>query len=177
MVFWIAQFFGLLGLFLMVISLFKSEKQEMLLFVILNGLSFSLEYFLLGAFSGMGSNLFGILRTMICMQKEKNIRYDKKWILVLIMIVYVLIGAYSYTGPITVLPIIAEEIYVLTIWQSKVPVIRYGTALMVILWFIYDIIVAAYPSAACDTIVFFSTVTSILINRKGKTEEGGIRDR
>lgn len=166
MTFWIAQFFGLLGLLVMIVGLFAHEKQKMLRYVVLNGMFFSVEYLLLGAFSGMGSNLFGIARTVMCMRKESDSRFDKKWLLALIAGVYALIGVGSYAGPISVLPILAEEIYVLSMWQSKVSVIRTGTAVMVVLWFIYDVVVAAYPSAVCDGIVFISTLASIAVNRR-----------
>lgn len=72
MMYWIAQGFGLLGLIVMVISLFQKDKDKMLNFVVLNGFFFGIEYLLLKAFSGMFSNFFGILRTFISKEKEKR---------------------------------------------------------------------------------------------------------
>ena len=165
MIIWIAQFSGVLGLAVMVRSLFKEQKKEMLFFVILNGLFFSIEYFFLGAFAGMFSNLFGIFRTMICSRKETDERVNKKVFLWGIMIIYLIIGIAGFDGWISLLPILASEIYVVSIWQSNITYIRYGTASMVVLWFIYDLIVAAYPSAVCDVIVFISTVISIYVSK------------
>lgn len=72
MMYWIAQGFGLLGLIVMVISLFQKDKDKMLNFVVLNGFFFGIEYLLLKAFSGMFSNFFGILRTFISKKKKRR---------------------------------------------------------------------------------------------------------
>lgn len=165
MKFYFAQFFGFVGLVAMIVGLFQSDKKKMLLFVVFNGLFFGVEYLLLGAFSGMYSNWFGVIRTILCEKKESDPRFNQKWILALIMFIYLVIGVVSYDSAVSLLPIIAEEIYVLSIWQSSPKVIRYGTGVMVLLWLAYDLIVAAYPSAACDLIVFVSTVTAIIMKK------------
>ena len=72
MIYWIAQGFGILGLLVMVISLFQKNKDRMLGYVVFNGIFFGIEYLLLGAYSGMFSNFFGIFRTYISKEKEKH---------------------------------------------------------------------------------------------------------
>lgn len=62
------------------------------------------------------------------------------------------------------MPIVAELIYVLTLWQKSVKRIRCGTLAMVILWLVYDIIVKAYPSMLTDIIVIISTLMAIYVN-------------
>ena len=138
MVYWIAQGFGILGLLVMVISLFQKNKDRMLGYVVFNGIFFGIEYLLLGAYSGMFSNFFGI----------------------------------SFDGKIvSLLPIIAEIIYVIALWQKDVKKIRIGTLLMVILWLIYDIFVKAYPSMITDLIVMSSTIVAIVIKDILKRKE------
>ena len=81
------------------------------------------------------------------------------------MIGYIIIGIITFDGHIiSLLPIIAELIYVITLWQKSVKRIRYGTLLMVILWLIYDVIVKAYPSLITDLIVMTSTIIAISVN-------------
>ena len=85
---------------------------------------------------------------------------------------YTIIGFISFDGKIiSVLPIIAEIIYVVTLWQKDVKKIRLGTLLMVILWLIYDIFVKAYPSMITDLIVMFSTIVAIIIKDILKRKE------
>ena len=165
MIYYIAQIFGILGLIVMIYSLFQKNKNKMLWFVVLNGLFFGCQYFLLQAYSGMLSNFFGILRTYICKEKEKRERLNKWYDFAFFMIGYIIIGIITFDGHIiSLLPIIAELIYVITLWQKSVKRIRYGTLLMVILWLIYDVIVKAYPSMITDLIVMTSTIIAISVN-------------
>lgn len=176
MIYWIAQGFGILGLIVMIISLFQKNKDRMLLYVVFNGIFFGIEYLLLKAYSGMFSNFFGIIRTYVSKEKEKKEKYDKWYFLTFFLIGYAIIGFISFDGKIiSLLPIIAEIIYVITLWQKDVKKIRIGTLLMVILWLIYDIFVKAYPSLITDLIVMSSTIIAIIIKdilkKEGKNNE------
>lgn len=172
MVYWIAQGFGVLGLLVMVISLFQKNKDKMLGYVVFNGIFFGIEYLLLGAYSGMFSNFFGIFRTYVSKEKEKHRNLNKWYILLFFIIGYTIIGFISFDGKIiSLLPIIAEIIYVITLWQKDVRRIRIGTLLMVILWLIYDIFVKAYPSMITDLIVMSSTIVAIVMKDVLKRRE------
>jgi hypothetical protein len=164
MVYYIAQLFGTLGLIVMILSLFQKNKNKMLIFIIFNGIFFGCQYLLLKAYSGMFSNFFGILRTYVCKEKENKKKLEKWYVLTFFIIGYLIIGYISYDGYISLLPIVAELIYVLTLWQKSVKRIRCGTLAMVILWLVYDIIVKAYPSMLTDIIVIISTLMAIYVN-------------
>ena len=163
MKYYIAQGFGVLGLLVMIISLFQKDKDKMLKYVVFNGIFFGIEYLLLNAYSGMFSNFFGIGRTYVSKEKENNEKLNKWYILMLFIVGYIIIGFISFDGKyISLLPIIAELIYVVTLWQKSVKKIRLGTLIMVILWLIYDIMVKAYPSLITDLIVMTSTIVAII---------------
>lgn len=176
MLYIVAQIFGIFGLLVMIISLFQKNKDKMLWYVVFNGLFFGIEYLLLGAYSGMFSNFFGIGRTYISKEKEKKEKLNKWYVLSFFIIGYIIIGFISFDGKlISLFPIIAEIIYVVTLWQKSVKKIRLGTLLMVILWLIYDIIVKAYPSMITDLIVITSTIVAIITNdilKKGDVVNG-----
>ena len=163
MKYYIAQGFGVLGLLVMIISLFQKDKDKMLKYVVFNGVFFGIEYLLLNAYSGMFSNFFGIGRTYVSKEKETNEKLNKWYILMFFIVGYIIIGLISFDGNyISLLPIIAELIYVVTLWQKSVKKIRLGTLIMVILWLIYDIMVKAYPSLITDLIVMTSTIVAII---------------
>lgn len=71
----------------------------------------------------------------------------------------------------SLLPIFAEIIYVITLWQKNVKKIRIGTLLMVLLWLVYDIFVKAYPSLITDLIVMSSTIIAIYLKDIRKKED------
>lgn len=171
MLYIIAQVFGVLGLLVMIISLFQKNKDKMLWYVVFNGVFFGIEYMLLGAYSGMFSNFFGIGRTIVSKEKETKESLNKWYVLLFFIVGYLVLGFISFDGKIiSLFPIVAEIIYVLTLWQKSVKKIRIGTLIMVILWLIYDIIVQAYPSMITDLIVMTFTIVAIItkdILRKG----------
>ena len=158
----IAQMFGVFGLIAMVISLFQKDRSRMLFFVVFNCIFFIVEYLLLGAFAGMGGNIVALARTVLFKKKDEDERFNKIWIYISVMVAYTVMTFLTFDGPISLLPIIEEYIYATALWQTNVSHIRYGTAIMVVFWLVYDIIVCAYPSAICDTIVFTSTIVSIV---------------
>lgn len=157
-----AQFFGMLGLIVMVLALFQKSRSKMLLFVNFNCIFFIIEYLLLGALAGVGSNLVALCRTILFKKRSENKKFDNIWIYTSVMAAYTITAILTYNGPISLLPIVAEYIYATALWQKDVRKIRYGTAIMVIFWLVYDILVQAWPSAICDMIVFVSTITSII---------------
>lgn len=162
----VAQVFGVFGLVAMVISLFQKDRSRMLFFVIFNCAFFIVEYLLLGAFAGMGGNIVALVRTFLFKKRDEDKRFDKIWIYIGVMVAYTVMAFLTFDGPISLLPIIAEYVYATALWQTNVSHIRYGTAIMVVFWLTYDIIVRAYPSAICDMIVFTSTIISIVRFRK-----------
>lgn len=164
MTYYIAQGFGVLGLLVMIISLFQKDKDKMLKYVVFNGIFFGIQYLLLHAYSGMFSNFFGIGRTYVSKEKEKNEKLDKWYVLMFFLVGYIIIGFISFDGIPSLLPIVGELIYVVTLWQKSVKRIRLGTLMMVILWLIYDVIVQAYPSLITDIIVMTSTIVAIITN-------------
>ena len=161
----IAQIFGILGLIVMIISLFQKDKSKMLIYIVFNGIFFGIQYLFLNAMVGMWSNFFGIIRTYVSNKKEEKEKLNKWYVVTFFLIGYIIIGLISFDGKIiSLLPIIAEIIYVISLWQKSTKKIRIGTLIMVILWLIYDIIVMAYPSAITDLIVLTSTVIAICVN-------------
>lgn len=167
----IAQVFGVFGLIAMVIALFQKKRGDMLSLVSLNCIFFSIEYLLLQAYAGMGSNVIALARTILFKKRAEDARFNKIWIYIGIMLAYTVIAVLTYQGPISLLPIAAEYIYATALWQIDVKRIRYGTAIMVVLWLIYDIIVKAWPSMVCDCIVLTTSILSIIKNRSGEQDE------
>ena len=122
--------------------------------------------------NSISSYLFDIKDYLYYLEKEKHKNLNKWYILLFFIIGYAIIGFISFDGKIvSLLPIIAEIIYVIALWQKDVKKIRIGTLLMVILWLIYDIFVKAYPSMITDLIVMSSTIVAIVIKDILKRKE------
>ena len=86
----------------------------------LDSICYFMQYILLGALSGAFTNIIGLIRTLIFKYKLLN----NKMIFIIILILYLIIGALTYNGIISILPVIAAFIYTSALWQDDIRIIR-----------------------------------------------------
>ena len=131
-----------------------------------------LQYIFLGAYSGAFTNVVGLLRTIIFSQKNKNKFFSTKIPLFGIIILYVIINIFTYDGISSLFPAIASIIYAIVLWQDDPKNIRIGSAIMLLMWFIYNLVVKAYVGALIEGILFMSALIAIIkldiINKTNK---------
>lgn len=158
----IAQIFGVLGSLSLLLSTWQKKRKQVLLFVSLDSLFYTIEYILLSAWSGAISNIVSLIRTILFMYKGKNKCFKQNIILYLVISAYIITGIFTYNGIISLFPIIVSILYAVCLWQDKVKNIHIGTALMLLGWCIYNLAVGAYASAISDSILFIGTLISIV---------------
>lgn len=161
-IFIIAQIFGLLGALSMLLSSWQKTRKRVLALITLDSILYFVQYLLLGALSGALSNIIGIIRTTIFMNKEKYKILQKDTILYLIITLYIIIGIFSYDGIISTFPVIVSILYSVVLWQDNVKTIRIGSSIMILSWLIYNISVGAYVGAIIETILFISSLLAVV---------------
>lgn len=171
----IAQIFGLLGALSMLLSSWQKTRKRVLVLITLDSIFYFIQYLLLGALSGALSNIIGIIRTTIFMNKEKNKLLQKDITLYLIITLYIIIGIFSYDGIISMFPVIVSILYSVILWQDNIKTIRIGTVIMILSWVIYNISVGAYVGALIETILFISSLLAVIkfdiLNKPLKTKK------
>lgn len=166
-----AQIFGLLGATAMLLSNWQKGKNKVLSFLILDSICYFMQYILLGALSGAFTNIIGLIRALICKYKDNYKILNNKIILIIILIIYLIIGILTYNGIISLLPVLASIIYTSTLWQNNIKIIRFGTFIMILACFIYNISVKAYIAGVVEGILLISSILAIIkkdILNKGK---------
>lgn len=158
----IAQIFGLLGALAMLLSNWQKTRKRVLLFITLDSIFYFLQYIMLGALSGALANVVGIIRTLIFMYKPENKFLQKNIILYSIILIYVIVGVFTYDGLISTFPIIISIAYSIILWQDDVKKIRIGSAVMIFTWIIYNLSVKAYLGSVIETILFISAISAII---------------
>lgn len=157
-----AQIFGILGALSMLCSNWQKTREKMLFCLIFDGLFYFIQYILLKAYTGAFTNLISLIRAILFNKKGTNDFFRKNYILYIILLLYVIIGIFTYNGVISLLPTIATIIYTVTLWQDAANVIRYGSVMMFTMWLIYNIIVGAYASAIVEGVLLIGTIISII---------------
>lgn len=158
----LAQIFGLLGSLSMLLSSWQKTRKKVLSLLIFDSLFYFIQYLLLGALTGAFTNVIGLLRTIIFKYKDKYKLFQNKLILYLIIIIYIIVGIFTYSTPISIFPVVTSILYSVVLWQDNVKYIRIGTSIMILSWIIYNISVGAYVGAVVETILFISSVTAII---------------
>ena len=171
MLFWLAQFMGLLGALSNVISSWQKTRKKMLFFLIFDTIFYTIQYLLLQAYVGACTNSVGLIRTITFSKKKSNKFFSTNWILYIIFLLYIIAGIVSlyFDGQlsekfsvISLFPIVASILYAIVLWQDKPKSIRIGSAIMLFMWCIYNIYVKAYLGAVVEFVLMCSTIIAII---------------
>jgi len=158
----IAQIFGILGALAMIISSWQKKRKKILFFLFFDNIFYFIQYILLEAYTGAYTNIIGLIRLVLFNLKGKNDFLSKKYVPIVICLLYIFIGALTYEGLSSIFPVISSVIYAIVLWQDNPKYIRIGTAFMLFMWVIYNLLVHAYVGALSEGIMFMSSLLAII---------------
>ncbi len=149
----IANIVGLVGSLLMVLMGCLKKKKDVLLAqngqLVLLGIS----NVMMGGYIGAIVNVIAIFRNILCSKNKLNLF----WVIIITMVTIV-IGVICNAGEgfISYLPIIATLIFLFFMNIKDMVKFKAMTALVMFLWFIYDLELHLYTTALFDLITVFS---------------------
>ena len=157
----LAQIFGIIGSFAMILSSWQKKRKRILSFLLFDNLFYFLQYIILRAFSGAFVNLIGLVRLALFSKKGESKFFKTNFPLYIVIFLYLIVNIFTYDGITSLFPAIAAIIYAFVLWQDKEKNIRKGTAITLFLWILYGVFVKAYVSATSDGIQFISALIAI----------------
>lgn len=171
----IAQIFGALGALAMMLSSWQKTRKRIFFFLLFDNIFYFLQFICLKAYSGAFVNVIGLGRTILFSNKGKNKFLQSNYPLYLIILLYIVVNFFTYDGITSLFPAIASIIYAIVLWQDNPKHIRIGSAIMLFMWFVYDLIVKAYVGGITEFILFLSAIIAIIeidikAKSKGKNE-------
>lgn len=159
--FFISQIFACGSLVVTVLSFWGKEKKSMIAMLVLDSLFLACSYMFLGEFSGAATNVICLGRNLFAIYKEKNPYFDKPVFFILFAMVHTVACGLTFTGPVSLLPLLAAYICCFYSYSKNDTVVRFGIAAMVAVWLIYDIAVGSYASIVAESIALCSAVAAI----------------
>lgn len=162
MSFVLAQIFGALGALSMMLSSWQKSRKKIFFFLFFDNIFYLIQYILLNAYAGAITNIVGLGRTYLFSKKGSNKFYSSNLPFAIVIVLYVIINIFTYDGIISLFPSVASIIYAFVLWQDDPKNIRKGTALMLFMWFIYNIVVKAYVGALTEFCLFTSSVIAMI---------------
>lgn len=166
---------GIVGLVLCVIPFQFKKHKHIVLCKMASEVSFAIQYFLLGAFTGAWLDLISGLRNFLFYKFVKYKRSTTPVILAFGTLV-VILGAVSWEGPTSLLPIGAKLITTVSYGMKNERLLRYITLPSCILWIIYNVFFGSWEGAISDSLSLISILIAIykFDIRGGKKEETAV---
>ena len=158
----LAQIFGIIGSTAMLISTWQKSRKKILFFLLFDNIFYFIQYILLNAYTGAFMNVAGLIRLGLFSYKDKNDFFKKNYVLYIVCLLYILIGTLTYENSGSIFPVIASVIYAIVLWQDNPKRIRIGTAFMLFMWMVYNLLVHAYVGALSEGIMFMSSILAII---------------
>ena len=151
------QLIGLLGFCIVLLSFYKKAPKTILLYQVTSNFIYSVHYFLLGGLSGAFCCIIGMLRNIVLIKSRK------KYIIVPIFItLYLMITFLFYEGIYSILPLLANVIYLIFIAYKDKRIILIGANLSSICWILYAVVVCSYVGAITESILLISNIINLI---------------
>lgn len=140
----LAQFLGIIGLILLIISTQNNKKKLILLFEIFSNIFYGLQYVVLNLLSAGIMSLISLIKCIIYYNFNKNNHKIPKYILIIFIIIISSTLLFTYNGIFSVLPIFATILYTYGTWIENLKLFRFIVVIVAIIWILFNFYIGAY---------------------------------
>ncbi|MBR6632873.1 MAG: YgjV family protein [Clostridia bacterium] len=157
----ITQLVGVIGIIASIISFQCKKHKSILFFRTMNELFFGIQYFLLGAYTGMAMNIVGCIRNTIF---TKEISKGKKTILstATFSLLFVVFGIVTWQGFKSMLIIVAKVLSTVAYGNKNTTFVRAVLFITCTSWLIYNCYVNSIAGILCEAFTLISLVAGVI---------------
>lgn len=146
----------------------QPERKKLIVAKLCADACWSVHYFCLGAYGGIVPNFMGIFRELTFMQRDKKRWASLPVIPIIFIVANFLIGVFTFSRPINILPITASAFVTVSLWLRNPRLTKIISIPVSLTFFIYDIFVNSYIGMLSETIAIISIIINICNERKRK---------
>jgi hypothetical protein len=156
------QTLGLVAVLFIFLSFQKNKRITLLVLMLVGLLIFTVYYILLHAYVGAIMNLIEASMVFVAYKKE-----DRKWAQYkiwpfLFIAIFIVAGTLNTKSWVDLLPITAQIMGTIAVWQTNPRAIRFIMLVPRPLWFAYNLTVGAYAGMLAEIIITISVVIGII---------------
>lgn len=157
----LVQIIGFLGIATSVISFQCKRHDKIMLFRTLNEFIFAIQYFMLGAYTGMAMNIVGCVRNYIFSNQIKN---DKKTTnsVIFFGIMFFVFGILSWQGPKSILIIVAKILSTMAYGNKNTTFVRCTILVTSTSWLIYNASIFSVAGVLCEACTLVSIIAGLI---------------
>lgn len=96
----LAQIFGIIAMFFSVFSFQMNKHKQIMIMQILATAFFGIQYFLLGAMTGVAMDIIGVIRGFVFYHKDKKWAAWNGWVVIFMLMFAVFCGV-TWAGPVS----------------------------------------------------------------------------
>ena len=157
----IIQVIGFIGLVFFVVSYQIRSNRALFLCQLLGCIVFSIQLYLLGAYTGARGLLINILRNLLLLKVNDWQWVKSKLTLSAILVLLLAMTVYTWAGWISLLPLASVGITTIGYWTNDAQKIRLSQLFGSPCTLIYDIIIRSWGGAMSEAITLVSIIVSI----------------
>ena len=150
------QFIGFFYMFCLIFSYFQKYASKLLFYQSLAFFFKSIHYFLLGGLSGALTSIISFIRNLF-FTKGKS-----KFLIVLFIIIYVVIGIITFTDLFSLLPVLATIFYSFFVYIKNPKYLRLSSLCTSFIWLSYNIYLFSYFCILTQLILIAANVLAML---------------
>ena len=122
----VAQIIGFIAFVISLIAYHRNKKEKILGNMIISNILNLIHYLLLEAYSGCATKVMAIARDSFIIIKKKNKVLSSNIFLILFILIYIVVGIFTYNGILSIFPIVAATIYIIPISPSLMLTARFS---------------------------------------------------
>lgn len=154
----IAQIIGIIALIVLMISFQKNTKEKLLKYQMVSSFLYAIQYLFLGAYTGCLMNFTCMVRNYIFNRYKNKVPI---YYLIIVILIMIFLSMLTYSGLISLLPMIAVVLYSCALWYGNLKIVRITDIISCLLFIIYNIKVLAITGLIATFIEMLSTIIAI----------------
>ena len=167
--FWI-DLLGALGIVAAVLAFQCKRHGRVLTYRTANEILFGVQFFLLGAYTGVAMNVVGSIRNTIFTVEVKRGK-STRLTAAIFCLAFLVFGLLTWEGPKSLLVIAAKIISTLAFGNKNLLVVRLLILVTSSSWLIYDLFSGSYAGVVCEVLTLLSILIALYrfhLPRKGR---------
>ncbi len=156
------QVIGFIGVAFFIASYQLRSNRGLFLFQLLGCIVFTIQFFMMGAYTGALSLMVNILRNLLLLKID-----DWKWVknkvtLSIIIAVLVAITVYTWAGWMSILPFLSVTVTSIGYWTNNAQTIRLSQMMGSPCTLVYDALIHSWGGVINESIALISIIVSII---------------